>query len=150
MNPPRLIEACRFLKRNAPGKAVRGFVRWAAWYWRDARLCVIRDRGQIVAIALARCLERIEQAEEEYFHLESGPIVWVQDIVSIHPLGLGLLIQHAVQRFGPREAFAGHVFNRCGELRMLPWKSVARLSSLAEDHHGISQHAGAAGRTGLR
>lgn len=148
MNAPRkptLLDVCRFLRRHAPGLVggrLKGLAHWIGWYWCDARIGIVRSGESIVAVALARCLDRPEQAEEPYFHNEAGQIVWVQDVVSCHPEGLSILLLHAIQRFGPREAFAGRVFHRAGELRMIPWKTVQRF--LTGGHHGLSQHAGTA------
>jgi hypothetical protein len=70
----------------------------------------------------------VEQAEADpWSNDDSGQIIWVQHIVSKHPNGIGVLLAQALQRFGRREAFAGRVFLRNGELRMLPWDVVERL-----------------------
>lgn len=146
MTPPTLLDLCRFLRGNSPGLRavpVKGFGRWVNWYLADARVGIIREAGKIVAAAIGRCLDDPAQAADGYFHNESGRIVWIQDIVSLHPQGLPILIQHAVRRFGPREAFAGSVFFRAGELRMLPWTTVERLSR-GGTRHGIDQHSATA------
>lgn len=132
MNPPTLLDVCRFLRRHGPGfknAGTKNLAHFVAWYWRDARVGVIHDAGRIVAVALARCIKETTEAAEPYRHTETAPIVWVDDIVSTHPAGVQLLLAHALQRFGPRHAFAGHVFHRSGELRMLPFRTVQRLAA---------------------
>jgi len=139
LEAPSIISICAFLKRRAPGfrTAQRAaLVAFVLWYWRDGRVGVIREHGRIVAIALARCVHDVKQAAEPYYHDEKAPIVWVDDIVSRHPQGITLLLKHALQRFGPREAFAGHVFDRAGELRMLPIRVVERL--IGDPAHGLT------------
>lgn len=131
MNPPSLLDVCRFLRRHLPARRAqerRGFARWVLWYWRDARVGVVHSSGTIVAVCLARCIHAPAEAEQPYAHDERAPLVWVQDIASQHPLGIPVLLRQAVDRFGPREAFGGHVFSRSGELRMLPYRTVLRLT----------------------
>lgn len=145
-NPPTMLQAAAFLKRWAPGlrKAARAdLLLFVLWYWSDGRLGMVRDNGRIVAVALARCVDDVIQASDPWFHNEQGKIVWVDDIVSRHPLGIPLLLQQVRRRFGPREAFAGRVFHRDGELRMLPMRIVERLTT-GETHHGITLYSGAA------
>ena len=127
---PTLIQVCAFIKRHY--KPARLWTReqlvpFVEWYWLDARAAVIRERGRIVALAMARCMNTLEEATEPFHHNEAGQIVWIDDIVSLHPNGIGALMTLASQRFGEREWFAGHVFNRNGELRKLPWKLVDRI-----------------------
>ena len=132
MNPPSLLDVCRFLRSHLPARRAqerRGFARWVLWYWRDARVGVVHDAGQIVAVGLARFIHSPAEADQPYAHDEAGPLVWVQDIASDHPLGIPILLRQTLQRAGPREAFAGHVFSRSGELRMLPFRTVQRLTA---------------------
>jgi len=134
MNPPSLLDVCRFLRRHAPGLAAhptpRGLAHFVAWYWRDARVGVIHDAGRVVGVALARCVRQVADAAADPFrHEDAAPIVWIDDIVSQHPQGIQLLLRHALARFGPRHAFAGHVFARQGELRVLPFRLVQRLAA---------------------
>ncbi len=137
-----LITLAAFIKRNAPGfrRASRQeLLAFLGWYWRDGRVGIIRDKGRIVGAALARCMNHPGQAADPYYHDETGRLIWIQDIVSHHPLGIPLLLEHARQRFGPREAFAGRVFHRNGELRMLPFRVVERLSqNTGDSHHGFT------------
>ena len=144
---PTLIRTAAFLKRWAPGlrhwkrAALLNFV---GWYWTDARAGIVHDHGRIVAVALARCVSHLEQADAPYYHDETAPIVWVDDIVSRHPLGITLLLGQVRQRFGTREAFAGRVFNRDGELRMLPFRVLERFSQPPGDsHHGFTLYSSA-------
>lgn len=132
MNPPSLLDVCRFLRRHGPGFkhcSTKNLAHFVAWYWRDARVGVVHSSGTILAVGLARFLHNPAEAAEPYAHHEHGPLVWVQDIVSQHPLGIPLLLRQTLQRAGPREAFAGHVFSRSGELRMLPFRTVQRLAA---------------------
>lgn len=143
MKPPSEISIAAFLKRYSAGKAREPrerLLQAVAWYWRDGRCGVLRVNGKIAAIALVRCLDDIAQAEIPYHHIETGHIVWIDDIVSRHPRGIGFLMEMAERRFGRREVFAGTVFKRAGELRMLPWKIVERLSK--EETHHVNQHPG--------
>ena len=131
MNPPGLLDVCRFLRSHLPARRAqerRGFARWVFWYWRDARVGVVHNAGQIVAVCLARCIHSPAEADQPYAHDEAAPLVWVQDIASDHPLGVPCLLKQSLGRFGRREAFCGHVFSRSGELRMLPYRTVLRLS----------------------
>ncbi len=133
MNPPSLLDVCRFLRSHGPGfaapRSVKNLAHFVAWYWRDARVGVVHASGTILAVGLARFVHSPAEAEEPYAHDERGPLVWVQDIVSQHPLGIPLLLRQTLQRAGPREAFAGHVFSRNGELRLLPFRTVQRLAA---------------------
>lgn len=132
MTTSPIISVAAFLKRHLPG--LRPWPRetllpYVEWYWRDARVGVVRDGPRILAVALARCIDDPAQAKQTYHHDEHGRLVWVEHIASTHPQGVALLLQIAMQRFGPREAFAGDVFKREGELRMLPWRTVERLTA---------------------
>jgi hypothetical protein len=138
-----MITLAAFLKRHLPGARRTSRVdllKWLAWYWSDARVGIVRENGRIVAVALARCLAEPEQAADPYFHDEHGRIVWVQDIVSLHPQGVASLIQTLVRRFGKREALAGQVLNRDGELRKLPWNHVLRFFN-GGNSHGLTEHS---------
>jgi hypothetical protein len=140
---PSILSVCAFLKRRAPGyrHAKRGpLLEFVGWYWRDARIGIVREHGRIVAVALARCVHDVKEGDDPFRHDEAAPIVWVDDIVSRHPQGIGLLLQQVRQRFGPREAFAGRVFNRDGELRMLPFRIVDKITT-GDLHHGPTQHS---------
>ena len=137
MKPPtdkRLIALAAFFKRHTP--ALRRWPRkdllaMLEWYWRDARVGIVMAHGKIVAAALARCIDHPDQAKSPWWHDESGQIVWIENIASKHPSGITALLNIACQRFGPKKAFSGSVFKRNGELRMLPWNSVLRLSQAA-------------------
>jgi hypothetical protein len=142
-----MISAAAFMKRHLPGLRTwprARLLEYLGWYWRDARVGILRDHGRIVGIALGRCLHDVKQAREHYFHDEAARIIWIEHIVSRHPLGIRLLLQQAMQRFGPREAFAGDVFKRDGELRMLPWKTVERLTTALPPHELINSRPTAA------
>lgn len=145
MNPasysPRLLEAAAFLKHHDP--AVREWPRlrllqWLAHFWAHGQAGVVRNAGRICAVGVARCVR--DQAEAEacaYAHHENpdtGRILWVDQLASVHPLGLPLLLAQARSRFGPRTIVSGHVFKRPGELRMLPWNRVEKLLH----HHGLA------------
>lgn len=130
---PSLYAVAHFLRAHLPprrAQAIKGFVHWLAWYWRDARVGVVHNAGTIVAVCLARCIHEPAQADQPYAHDEAAPLVWVQDIASTDPLGIPVLLQQAIARFGEREAFAGHAFARGGELRRLPFRTVQRLAAL--------------------
>lgn len=141
---PRIITLAAFFKRRLPAfrRATReDILRLVTWYWRDARAGVVRENGRIVAAALARCVNADEDAEKPFLHDEAGRIVWVEHIVSLHPLGLVALMQMVTRRFGPREVLAGHVSKRAGELRKLPWKSVERLIEAQQHAHEHTRSA---------
>ena len=146
MNPPTLISVCAFLKHYATAyrQATRErLLDFVGWYWRDGRVGIVRENGRIVAVAIGRCVQDVTRAQAEpYYHEEAAPIVWIDDIVSRHPHGVGLLFRQAMKRFGPRNAFSGQVFKRAGELRMLPYHCVARLA-IDIPHHGLSLYSGA-------
>ncbi len=143
--PPTLIGLAAFMKRYCP--ACRTWPRevllsYLGWFWRDGRIGILQVDGRIVAAALVRCVNDIAEADQQYFHDEQAKIAWVDDIVSRHPLGVPALFKMAMHRLGPREAFAGKVFNRDGELRMLPWEFVERLT-LRASTHGLTIHSSA-------
>jgi hypothetical protein len=145
---PSFMTVCRYLRRHAPGLrsgSTKGLAHCVAWYWRDARLGIVHAAGNIVAVALARCIDQIGQEKEPYFHNEAGRIVWVQDICSEHPLGITCLLQHAIARFGQRDTFAGHIFSRNGELRVLPFSTVQRLTT-GVHAHGLTINSRTASR----
>lgn len=130
----RLISLAAFFKRHSPG--LRHWPRQAllamlTWYWRDGRVGIVQEKGRIVAAATARCVNDLGEARDFWHHNEQGQIVWIQDIASKHPNGIAALLGIAMHRFGPRQAFSGHVFKRNGELRLLPWNTVHRLSQAA-------------------
>jgi len=131
MAKPTTIQIAAFMKRHlaAVRKTPREILLSVVeWYTRVAIVGVMRVDGRIVSVALGRCVKSVEQAEDDQWaNDEDGQIIWVQHIVSLHPAGLGVLLTQAQRRFGRREAFAGRVFLRDGELRMLPWSVVERL-----------------------
>lgn len=133
MNAPQPISIAAFLKRYSPHRRHtprEKLVPYVEWFFHDARTGVLRENGRIVAVALVRAVESVEQASREWYHIEGGNIVWIDDIVSRHRDGIAHLLGMAMQRFGPREAFAGHVFSRAGDLRMIPWETVQRIAKL--------------------
>lgn len=139
-----ITSVAAFLKRRLPvmrHEPRAKLLSYVGWYWRDARIGVIRDGHKILAVALARGINDAAEAEQPYFHDERGRIVWIDHIASVHPDGVPLLLSQAMQRFGPREAFAGHVFKRDGELRMLPWRAVERLAADTQYEHQTSRPA---------
>ena len=130
---PSFYAVAHFLRRHLPARraqAIKGFAHWLFWYWREARVGVVHARGQIVAVGLARCITEPSQGDQPYAHDEAAPLVWVQDVASTDPLGLPLMLAQVLNRFGPREAFAGHVFTRNNELRLIPFRTVQRLAAL--------------------
>lgn len=134
-SPPAkpLEEIAAFLLRHHPwwtAAARANALPYLNWFWRDARVGIVRDGPELLAIALARTVDDTERATREaYYHDEAGRYVWVDHIASVHPQGVKILLKIAMQRFGPREAFCGEVFKRHGELRMLPWKVVERMTA---------------------
>jgi hypothetical protein len=128
---PTVIQLCAFLKRHGPW-----FRRWPReklvpyieWYWKDGRVGVVREDGKIVAAAIARCIKDVSEGDVHYRHHPDGQIVWVEDIVSLHPDGVAILLKHAMEIFGRRLLFAGKRFVRNGELQILPWSVVERLT----------------------
>lgn len=143
-----LVSIAAFLKRYAASYRRTGRTRMLEvlrWYWCHGLVGVIREGGKIVAVCTARCVRNAEEGGTPYVHDEAAPIVWVDEIVSRHPHGVALLLRQAQERFGPREAFAGTVFNRDGELRMLPMKTVERLIDLIpQNEHQHSRPTAAA------
>jgi hypothetical protein len=136
------VQVAAFVRRRmaALRKVDRAeLLRIVEWYRCVAGLGVMRVDGKIVAVAMARCVPTMEaaQAEEWLNDEEGGKIVWVQHIASLHPRGIETLLRQAMRRFGQREAFAGSVFSRAGELRMLPWNVVARLT-MENSKNGLS------------
>jgi hypothetical protein len=136
---PSNIQLAAFAKRHL--RALRytrrePLVKMVDWYAHVAGLGVMRVDGKLVAIAMARCVQSIAQAlEEPWAHDEdAGKVIWVENIVSLHPAGIGVLLTQAMQRFGRRDAFAGRVFSRAGELRMLPFSVVERLTQNPTSH----------------
>jgi hypothetical protein len=133
MSAPTPVQIAAFLKRHLPvlRKTPRAvLLSVVGWYQNVGVVGVVREKGRIRAVALARCVRTMEEgAAERWSHEEGaeGKIIWVQHIVSLHPAGIGLLLAQAAQRFGRRDAFAGHVYSRDGQLRMLPWNVVERL-----------------------
>lgn len=111
-------------------------VPFVEWYWRDARVGIVREHGKIVGVALARLVNSPEEAEEPYRHDPEGKIMWVQDIVSKHADAIGTLIGIAAKRFGERTAIAGTLINRRGERFLLPWKFIERFTR--GNCHGIN------------
>lgn len=134
MSAPAEIAIAAFIKRHSPEWRAEPRARLlaaVAWYNRDGRCGVLRDGGRIVAVALVRALDRIEQHAEPWAHHENGPVVWIDNIISRTPCGIGFLVMLAARRFGVRESFAGHVFNRGGDLRLINWRALARLAPIA-------------------
>jgi len=111
---------------------------WFTWHWRNGGVGIVRHQGRVRAVAVARCVASIAEAQEHaYAHHEdpeSGRILWCDQLASEHPLGLSILLAQARLRFGPRATVAGDVFKRPGELRMLPWSRVEKLLH----HHGLT------------
>lgn len=147
--PPSFLSVCRFLRGHAPGLrtwATKGFARWVRWYWCDARVGVVTAHGQVVAVALARCLKDAAEGAQPCVHHEDGSLVWIDDIASTHAEGVAVLLSHADQRFGPRQAYCGRVFSRSGELRMIPMTTVERLI-LGAKTNGLTLNSGSTRRT---
>lgn len=145
MTPPaqssRLIDAATFLRAHDPAVAEWPFDRFLPWFdhhWHRGHVGVVTNHGRVVAVGVARCVGDIEDAIcDDYLHLEdpvAGPLLWVDQLASLHPLGLVLLLAQARQRFGPRTNVSGQVFHRPGKLRKLPWKRVEQLLK----HHGLT------------
>jgi hypothetical protein len=103
--------------------------RWMAWYYVDARLGVIHDGPQVLGLALVRSFHRPDQAKDEYFHDESGQVIWVDALICQHPAALPALIAQARLRFGRRKFFAGNLFKRESRLALIPWGKIEKLTS---------------------
>ena len=128
---PTLIQTAAFLKRHGahPKKWPRSvLLPWLEWHWKNGGVGIVHDQGKIIAVAVARCIQTLSEAEQPYAHEDTSPLLWCDELASIRPDGLPLLLNLARHRFGPRLAMLGHVFNRPGQLRMLPWKTVERLT----------------------
>lgn len=145
MTPPayssRLLDAAAFLKAHDPAVAEWPPERFLPWFdlmWRKGLVGVVGEAGTIRAVGVARCVGDVEDAlTDNYLHREdpvAGPLLWVDQLASTHPLGLLLLLAQARSRFGPRTTVSGLVFHRPGKLRMLPWKRVEQLLQ----HHGLT------------
>jgi hypothetical protein len=131
VNTPSLISVAAFLKRHGahPRKWPRSVILpWLEWHWKNGGVGIIHDKGKVLAVGVARCINSMAESGDAYAHDEKGVILWVDELASIHPEGLFFLLNQARTRFGPRLAVVGHVFNRPGKLRMLPWKTVERLT----------------------
>jgi hypothetical protein len=130
--PPMVISVAAFLKRREPWlrHAKREqLLQLVNWYWRDGRVGVVRREGRIVAVALARASADLRETRANpWYHDEQGNVVWVEHIAATTPEGVPVLFGLAAQRFGKREAYAGEVFKRGGELRMLPSAIIERIA----------------------
>jgi hypothetical protein len=141
--PPLFIGAAAFLKRHRRatyGKEPRErLLAHLWWYWCDGRLGVARANGRIVAMAIARCVRDEKEAEQPYVHHEAAPMVWVDEAVSTHPLGLRQLLGMVFLRFGPRQVLAANRLKRNGELMKLPYQALEQL--IEGETHEFSQNA---------
>jgi hypothetical protein len=135
---PRIISIAAFVKRRLPKfRHVQreALLAWVNWYWAHGYVGIVRHHGRIVSVGFCRPLVNVEDAEERWSHAEDGKIIWIDDVASRHPDGLLHLFRHTIQRFGPREAFAGWCLSRDGELRMLPWAAVNKLIDRTDYGH---------------
>lgn len=129
---PRIIQLAAFVKRYMPRFRTvnrETLIAWVTWYWAHGYVGIVRERGKIVGVGFCRPIRSVEHAQDRWHRDENGKVIWVDDIVSRHPDGIVHLFRHTIQRFGPRDAFAGWCLSRDGELRMLPWAAVQRLTS---------------------
>lgn len=136
---PGVFAVAAFLRRHDPAVAhwLPGtLLRWLRWHWQNGGVGIVGHRGQIVAVGVARCVRTLAEGRRDTYahHEQAGMILWVDQLASIHPLGLPVLLTQARERFGPRGTVSGHVFKRSGELRMLPWSRVERILH----HHGLA------------
>lgn len=131
MSAPTIQQVAAFLREHGAGPKVwpeAAVMPWLQWHWKNGGVGVVHAAGEIRAVAVARCIERLGQAEEPYAHEETSPILWCDEIASVHPDGIIHLMNLARQRFGPRIALVGRVFGRTGKHRLIPWKTVEKLT----------------------
>lgn len=139
--PAAVVSAAAFLKRREPWlrrEPRDRLLPYIAAFWYDGRIGIVRSGGRIVAVALARATNDLARTQAEpYYHDEAGRIVWLDHIASAHPQGIAVLLGQALMRFGRRDWYAGNVFKRAGELRMLPHELVERLTKTGGIPHGL-------------
>lgn len=130
MSTPTIQQAAAFLRQHGAHPknwSEEVIMPWLEWHWKNGGVAIVHDKGEIFAVAVGRCIRAFAEADDPYMHHEDGAILWVDELASLRPEGLPLLLNLARDRFGPRLAVTGHVFNRPGKLRMLPWKTVERI-----------------------
>ncbi len=131
MNAP-FYRTALFLLRHAAGP--RNWpplllLSWLRWHWARGHVGIIRNGSTILAVGVARCVNSVAEAQADpYACDEEGAILWVDELATHHPDGLSLLLTQAQQRFGTRTKLCGRVSKRPGELRMLPWSTVVKLT----------------------
>ncbi|NBU69995.1 MAG: hypothetical protein EBS53_00875 [Bacteroidetes bacterium] len=86
------------------------------WHLRNLGIVTDRDHnyhGVLQGITLFRKLNRPEEAEERWFHVPDGPLLWVDWTVSLLRGGLARMIQTTFQTLGRPEAvgFSRHKQN---------------------------------------
>ncbi len=111
---------------------------WLAWHWRQGGVGLVSQGSLLQAVGVARCVRSVAEARADaYAHHEdpdTGVILWVDQLASLHRLGLPLLLAQARDRFGPRPTICGDVFQRPGQLRLIKWQRVEKILH----HHGLS------------
>lgn len=126
---PTIEQAAAFLRQNGASSKSwpdSTLMPWLEWHWKNGGVGIAHDQGEIFAVGVARCLHHLSESDSPYIHFEDGFVLWCDELASTRPEGIAMLLLLARERFGPRLAVVGHVFNRPGKLRMLPWKTVER------------------------
>jgi hypothetical protein len=127
---PTIEQCAEFLKKHGAGPKVwppEAVLPWLTWHWKNGGVGIAHDNGEIFAVGVARCLHHLSESDSDYTHFEDGFVLWCDELASTRPEGISILLSLARDRFGPRLAVVGQVFNRPGKLRMLPWKTVERI-----------------------
>ena len=116
MDPQLLEEVTEFLRER-----VSVYLSWddailrnaVQWHERVAALGVVRLKGRVAAVGLARVVRRNGTRKRRWENDEDlGDVLWVDEVAAEHAALVPLLWQQAVARFGPRKWAGGRRHGR--------------------------------------
>lgn len=132
-HPVTAVQVAAYLKRHL--RQVRDWPRsrllaWVAWFMqRDRALILLDGRDRICGVALGRFVPApLSKAEGRILHDEpAARLLWIDAIAAHRPEAVPQMLRLLAANWGDREAVAGECFNRDGELRMFPMKTLNRF-----------------------
>lgn len=101
---------------------------WLEWHASNGRASLLLDSGgNAEGLAVARCVDQIQDAANYYSHSETGSILWVDLLIGLRRIVWPEFCRMALNRFGVRRhvGFA-RTWRSNSEPRLYPFSILTR------------------------
>ena len=120
----RKLSTCKKWKRE-------NIVPWVQWFCDNGRCFIIRRGGQVTAVALVRCLDTAEQAEDTYFD-NDGQTVYVDATVATDTDSMKAIFTLMWLKFGQFKARIAWSRSKNGKIVIKPMNRAFRRLSYGQ------------------